>query len=106
MSPSKPFNITVIQVHATTTNANEAEVEWFYEDLKKNVGEDVENHSTSASSALLVGAYLDYCDTEWFALEMNRDNSVVFCDYTQVLHFGLLLTIRATPFLLGDSCPQ
>ena len=21
---------------------------------------------------------LDYCDTEWFALKMNRDNSVVF----------------------------
>ena len=21
---------------------------------------------------------LDYCDTEWFALEMNRDHSVVF----------------------------
>ena len=21
---------------------------------------------------------MDYCDTEWFALEMNRDHSVVF----------------------------
>ena len=30
----KPFNITVIQVHAPTTNAEEAKVEWFYEDLK------------------------------------------------------------------------
>ena len=29
----KPFNITVIQVCAPTTNAKEAEVEWFYEDL-------------------------------------------------------------------------
>ena len=29
----KPFNITVIQVHAPTTNAKEAEVEWFCEDL-------------------------------------------------------------------------
>ena len=29
----KPFNITVIQVHAPTSNAEEAEVEWFYEDL-------------------------------------------------------------------------
>ena len=29
----KPFNITVIQVYATTSNAEEAEVEWFYEDL-------------------------------------------------------------------------
>ena len=30
----KPFSITVIQVYAPTTNAEEAEVEWFYEDLK------------------------------------------------------------------------
>ena len=30
----KPFNITVIQVYAPTTNAKEAEVEWFYEDLQ------------------------------------------------------------------------
>ena len=29
----KPFNITVIQVYAPMTNAEEAEVEWFYEDL-------------------------------------------------------------------------
>ena len=39
----KPFNITVIQVCALTSNAEKAEVEWFYEDLqylrtpKKNV---------------------------------------------------------------------
>ena len=31
----KPFNITVIQVYALTNNAKEAEVEWFYEDLKE-----------------------------------------------------------------------
>ena len=31
---SKPFNITVIQVSAPTTNVEEAEVEWFYEDLQ------------------------------------------------------------------------
>ena len=30
----KPFNITVIQVYALTTNAEEAEVEQFYEDLQ------------------------------------------------------------------------
>ena len=28
----KPFNITVIQVYAPTSNAEEAEVEWFYAD--------------------------------------------------------------------------
>ena len=30
----KPFNITVTQVYSLTSNAEEAEVEWFYEDLQ------------------------------------------------------------------------
>ena len=30
----KPFTITVIQVYSLTSNAEEAEVEWFYEDLQ------------------------------------------------------------------------
>ena len=30
----KPFNITVIQVYAPNSNAEEIEVEWFYEDLQ------------------------------------------------------------------------
>ena len=30
----KPFNITVIQVYAPTSNAEEVEVEWFFEDLQ------------------------------------------------------------------------
>ena len=30
----KSLNITVIQVYAPTSNAKEAEVEWFYEDLQ------------------------------------------------------------------------
>ena len=30
----KPFNITVIQDYAPISNAEEAEVEWFYEDLQ------------------------------------------------------------------------
>ena len=30
----KPFNITVIQACAPTSNTEEAEVEWFYEDLQ------------------------------------------------------------------------
>ena len=30
----KPFNITVIQDYAPTSNAKEAEVEWFYKDLQ------------------------------------------------------------------------
>ena len=35
----KPFNITVIQVYAPNSNAEEAEVEWFYEDLKDLLGQ-------------------------------------------------------------------
>ena len=34
----KPFNITVIQVYAPTSNAEEAEVERFYEDLQDLLG--------------------------------------------------------------------
>ena len=30
----KPFNITVIQVYVPTTNAEAAQVEWFYDDLQ------------------------------------------------------------------------
>ena len=30
----KPFNITVIQVYTPTSNAEEAQVEWFYDDLQ------------------------------------------------------------------------
>ena len=30
----KPFNITVIQAYAPISNAEEAEIEWFYEDLQ------------------------------------------------------------------------
>ena len=32
--PGKPFNIIVIQAYAPTTNTEEAEAEWFYEDLQ------------------------------------------------------------------------
>ena len=33
----KPFNITVIQVYALTSNAEQAEVKWFYEDLQEDL---------------------------------------------------------------------
>ena len=34
----KPCNITIIQVYAPTSNAEEAEVEWLYEDLQDIIG--------------------------------------------------------------------
>ena len=52
------------------------------------------------------GIDLDYCDIEWFALEMNRDHSVVFEIASKYCILTLLLTMMATPFLPRDSCPQ
>ena len=37
IQPGKPFNITVVQVYALSSNAEEAEVEWFYEDLQERL---------------------------------------------------------------------
>ena len=37
-----------------------------------------QNHSNSASSALVFGACTWITHIEWFALEMNRDHSVIF----------------------------
>ena len=34
----KPFNITVMQIHSPTSNAEKAEVEWFCEDLQGLLG--------------------------------------------------------------------
>ena len=67
-------------------------------------------HQTIQLQLLGIGGWgidLDYCDVEWFALEMNPDRSVIFevCHF-QVLNFRLLLIMRATPFLLRHSCPQ
>ena len=52
------------------------------------------------------GIDLDYSDIEWFALETNRDHSVVFETASKYCILTLLLTMMATPFLLMDSCPQ
>ena len=45
----------------------------------------------------------------WYWMVCLGDEQRSFCHFwhcTRVLHFGLLLTMRATPFLLRDSCPQ
>ena len=52
------------------------------------------------------GIDLDYHDIEWFALEMNRDHSVIFELHPSIAFWTLLLTMMATPLLLRDSCPQ
>ena len=59
----KPFHITVIQVYAPTMNAEEAEVEWFYEDLqdllrltpKKDVPFIIEDYNAKVGSQEIPG---------------------------------------------------
>ena len=103
----KPFNITGIQVYAPITNAKDAQVEWLSEDLqdlleltpKKDVLFIIGNKNAKVGSQdpspeqrnhfqqfdacpsipfCAFGHRLGYCDNEWFALEMNRDHSVVY----------------------------
>ena len=81
----KPVNIMVIQVYAPTSNVEEAEVEWFYEDLQDPLELipkiDVfftEKKKKAFFSVTGWGIGLDYRDIEWFALETNRDHSVIF----------------------------
>ena len=56
----KPFDITVIQLYAPTSNAEEAEVEWFYEDLQ-----DVLRLTPTKDELLTIGA--------WNAEEGNKE---------------------------------
>ena len=46
---------------------------------------------------------LDHCDTEWFALETNKDHSVVFEIASKYCISDSFVTMMATPFLLRDS---
>ena len=45
-------------------------------------------------------------DIQWFALETNRDHSVIFAIASSTAFQALSLTMMATPFLLRDFCPQ
>ena len=52
------------------------------------------------------GIDLDYCGVEWFALEANRDHSVVFEIAPKYCILDSFVNHEATLFLLRDSCPQ
>ena len=54
----------------------------------------------------MVGTDLNYCDIEWFALETNRDHSIVFETTPKHWISGSFVDYGTTPFLLKDSCPQ
>ena len=50
------------------------------------------------------GIDFDYCDIEWFALETNRDHSVVFESAPKYCILDSF--VDCPPFFLRDSCPQ
>ena len=52
------------------------------------------------------GIDLDYHDIEWFALEMNRDHSLVFQIASKYCISDSFVDYDGTPFLPRDSCPQ
>ena len=52
------------------------------------------------------GIALDYCDIEWFALETNRDHSVIFEIAPKYCMSYFFVDYEATAFLLRNSCPQ
>ena len=92
----KPFNITVIQVYAPTTNTEEAEIEWFYEDLqdllelrsKKDVHFIIGDWNTKVGSQEIPGV------TGKFGLEVQNEAGQRLTEFCQ----ENVLVIANTPF--------
>ena len=93
----KPFNIRVIQVYAPYTNTEEAEVEWFYEDLQEL---NLLELKPKKDILFVIGDWNAKVGSQKKLKESESESEV-----TQ-LCLTLLLTMRDTPFLLSDSCPQ
>ena len=51
------------------------------------------------------GTDLDHCDTEWLALEMNRDHSVAFEIVPKYCISDSFVDSEGYTFFLRDSCP-
>ena len=76
----KPFNISVIQVYASTNNAEEAEVEWFYEDLqdlleltpKTDVHFIIGRRNAKVGSQKIANRQIWPWSTEWSRAKANR----------------------------------
>ena len=86
----KPFSITVIQVYAPTTNAEEAEVEWLYEDLqdlleltpKKDVLFIIEDWNAKVGSQEIPGV------TGKFGLGVQNEAGQRLTEFCQREHTG------------------
>ena len=86
----KPFNITVMQVYAPITNAEVAEVEWFYEDLqdlleltpKKDVLFIIGNWNTKVGSQEIPGI------TGKFGLEVQNEARQRLTEFAKRIHWS------------------
>ena len=90
----KPFNILVIQVYVPTSNTEEAEVEWFYEDLQDLLESESENEVAQSCPTLcdpsdcsLPGSslygILQARILDWVAISFSRGTSQLR-EWTQV----------------------
>ena len=61
------FNITVIQVYAPTSNAEEAEVEWFYEDLQ-----DLLELTPQKDVLFIIGDWNAKVGSQWTHLTVSK----------------------------------
>ena len=124
----KPFNITVIEVYAPTSNTEEAEVEWFYEDLQDLLESESESEVAQSCPTLCdpvdcsppgssIHGILQARILEWVAISFSRGSSQPR-DRTHVSriagrHVNLWATREGTrpfrtntqkrcPFIIGD----
>ena len=86
----KSFNITVIQAYASTSNAEEADVEWFYEDLQ-----DLLELTPKKDVLLIIGdwnAKLGSQETPGvigkFGLEVQNEAGQRLIEFCQEMHWS------------------
>ena len=87
----KPFNITAIQVYAPTSNAEEAEVEWFYEDLhdlleltpKKDVLFIIGDWNAKVRSQETTGVTGKFGQNSKFGLEIRNETGQRLIEFCQ-----------------------
>ena len=120
----KPFNITVIQVYAPTSNAEEAEVEWLYEDLqdlleltpKKDVVFIIGDWNAKVGSQETPGVTGKFClgeqnDARQSLIEFCQENALIianilFQQHKRIFTVKLNQILFYFPSLLSFSSKQ
>ena len=74
---------------------------WYY--VYKVLYLFIEPSNLSFSTISGWGIALHYCDIEWFALERNRDRSVILETASKYCILDSSVDLRDTPLLLRDS---